>query len=110
MMPIAIEGEQTVALDCEVFLGPGGPLPMTGVTHLALSDLTAQILSALAPSLIILPLFSSGHDAMTVIERLEDLGYGGRLTVLAPELPKPRLVERELRALGPGARLTLISP
>ena len=110
MQPIAMAGEKIVGLDCELFLGPDGPLPMAGVTHLAFSDLSPALLTALEPGLIILPLFAASHDAMTVIERLEELGYGGRLTVLAPQLPRPRLVERELRSLGPGTRLTLISP
>lgn len=108
--PIAMEGEKVAALDCDLFLGPDGPLPMTGVTQLTFADLSPERLAALDPGLIILPLFTASHDAMTVIERLEELGYAGRLTVLAPQLPRPRLVERELRSLGPGTRLTLISP
>ena len=59
---------------------------------------------------IILPLFGSGYDASSAIDELERLKYAGRITVIAPSLPRPSLVERELRALGPGARLTLISP
>lgn len=110
MKPIAMDGERAIAFNCELFLGPGGPLPMTGVTHLRLADLSAALLAAADPGLIILPLFATGYDAIAAVERLEELGYTGKLTVLAPELPKPRLVERELRSLGPGTRLTLIAP
>ncbi len=110
MTPTAVTGERIIALDCEVFLGPAGPLPVTEVQHLHFADLTAELLTTVKPSLIILPLFAAGHDAMTVVVILEGLGYAGRLTVLAPALPRPRLVERELRGLGPGMRLTLISP
>ena len=108
--PIEMEGERAVAFDCLPCLGPDGPVPMTGVTHLRFADLTAALLARMRPSLILLPLFSPGYDATTAIETLEALGYRGRLTILAPDLPKPRLVERELRNLGPGMRLTLISP
>lgn len=110
MMPIALKGEKVIALDCELFLGPDGPVPMPNVTHLRFADLTADVLALLEPTLIILPLFAPNYDAMTAIETLEELGFAGKLTVLAPDLPRPRLVERELRSLGPGNRLTLISP
>ena len=110
MTPIALPGERTIALDCELFLGPAGPLPMTDVQHIHFADLTADLLATVKPSRIILLLFAAGYDAVTVVEMLEDLGYVGKLTVLAPALPRPRLVERELRSLGPGTRLTLISP
>ena len=106
--PVALQGDRVIALDCEFFLGKLGLLP--DVRHFRASDLSAALLAQYQPSLIIVPLFAAGFDATAAIEELEALGYGGKITVLAPELPKPRLVERELQSLGPGARLTLISP
>lgn len=108
--PPAVTAEQAVAFDCALFLGPSGPLPMIGVAHFSFADLTADLLDATSPGLIILPLFAETYDAVAAVERLQELGYTGKLTILAPDLPKPRLVERELRSLGPGTRLTLISP
>ena len=110
MTPIAMDGKRAIAFDCELILGPDGPFPMTGVTHLRFADLSADLLAATDPGLIFMPLFATSFDAMSAVELLEALGYIGKLTVLAPELPKPALVENELRSLGPGARLTLISP
>lgn len=106
----ALTGEHCIACDCDMFFGPSGPLDLPGVTHMRFDDLTAKILSALQPGLIILPLFNGSQDAAGAVERLEELGYAGRITVLAPTLPRPGLVEHELRALGPGERLVLISP
>lgn len=108
--PFAQGGEGTLACDCEALLGPDGPMPLTGVTHVRFAGLTAALMDRLRPSHVIAPLFSPDHDATAVIERLGELGYSGRITILAPPLPRPALVERELRALGPGARLTLVSP
>lgn len=99
-----------IALDCKLFFGPDGPLHLAGITHVEIEALTARILSALQPELVVLPLFGPVHDAASYIERLQELGYDRRITVLAPPLPRPALVERELRDLGPGARLVLISP
>ncbi len=110
LTPLSGTGEKALALDCEVLLGPDGPLPMADVTHMRLAELTVEILSAIRPGLIILPLFSVTHDAASAVEMLQAMGFAGAVTVLAPELPKPRLVERELRSLGPDMRVTLISP
>ena len=103
-----LDNEIVLALDCALLLGPQGPLPMSGVIHLGLARLEAAALLRLQPTLIIMPLFTADHDATTAIERLVELGYCGRVTILAPQLPNPGLVERELRGLG--LRVTLISP
>jgi hypothetical protein len=102
--------DSVLALDCMPLMDEAGPLPMTGVRHWRFAELTIDVLIDLAPSQIYLPLFASGYDAMSAVEALETMGYCGEITVIAPDLPRPRLVERELRALGPGLRLTLISP
>jgi hypothetical protein len=106
--PAARDAENVLALHCEIFLGPQGPLPLTGVTHRTLSSLDADLLQCLQPKLVIMPLFTADHDATTAIERLAALGYTGPVTVIAPKLPNPRLVERELASLG--LAVTLISP
>ncbi|MEO8245225.1 MAG: hypothetical protein ABI832_23370 [bacterium] len=105
-----LQGKVTLALDCDQVLGHSGPLPRQNIYHLRFSDLAAPLLAKLGPDLVILPLFASYYDANVAVEALQQLGYSGRITVLAPKLPRPRLVERELQVLGPGKRLTLISP
>jgi len=102
-------GEVVLALDCLDLLAPGGPLPLPGTIHRGYGEIDAALLAGLQPERIILPLFASGYDAMSAIEALQRLGYAGLITVVAPELPRPRLVERELRAAGPGQRLSLIT-
>jgi hypothetical protein len=102
------DAETVMALSCDLFLGPQGPMPMTGVTHLTLDGVDADLLRHLRPTLVITPLFTADHDATATIERLVALGYTGRVTILAPKLPNPRLVERELASLG--LAVTLISP
>ncbi|MEO6298829.1 MAG: hypothetical protein ABIV25_09010 [Paracoccaceae bacterium] len=111
MQPTAPDELQVViAFDCQRLLDADGPLPLEGVLHRNFSDLGPELLSDLKPTRIILPLFSAEHDAMAVIEILEGLKFSGQITVIGPDLPRPRLVERELRAMGPGVRLSLISP
>lgn len=103
-------GQVVVALDCTLLLGDQGPFQVKGLIHRSFADLGAEFLARLQPSLLVLPLFTSGYDAVIAVEALEVLGYRGRIAVLAPHLPKPHLVERELQVLGPGARLVLITP
>lgn len=99
---------RVLTLNCQALLGPTDAVPTPSITHAGYHDLDAAVLAGIAPDLVILPLFSGDLDATTIIEGLVALGYSGRVAVLAPTLPDPRLVERELRGLG--LRLTLISP
>lgn len=73
-----------------------------------LEALDAALLSEHRPERVVFALFGPGQDAMAVIERLEALGYAGQITVICPSLPRPKLVEAELRAMGPGKRLSLL--
>lgn len=80
-------------------------------THL--QALNHAVLQQTDPQLVICALFApgsadSGADVVALIERLQALGYAGRIAVLGPDLPRPDLVQAELRALGPGERLTLL--
>ncbi len=54
------------------------------------------------------PLFGSDSDAMCIAEALSAAGFPGEMLVLAPRLPNPALVEKELRAAAHGFRLRLI--
>ncbi|MBC7479830.1 MAG: hypothetical protein H7317_17365 [Pseudorhodobacter sp.] len=104
-----LAGQMVLAVDCDLLLEPEGPFPLRGARHCHLTELDTDLLGLTAASCVILPLFTLGYDAMTAVELLEDLGYGGRIVVLAPPLPKPAVVEQELRQMGPGTRLILIS-
>ena len=78
------------------------------ISSVALDALTAGLLAETMPDRVICALFGARQDAFAVIESLQMLGFAGEITVLCPKLPNPRLVETELRALGPGRRLTLL--
>lgn len=104
---VQVVQRRVLALDCAVVFDDIG---YDGVTIAAFADLDADFLAEVAPDLVILPLFSVQQDAMTMVEALTDLGYGGAISVMAPRLPDRGMVERELRALGPGLRLRLVTP
>jgi len=98
-----------VAIGCEDTFGPMGQTPLRPVIYLSFADLTHATFRDLAPTTVIIPLFSGANDALEMIKMLQDFGYARRILVIGPILPNPAMVERELRAAGPQRRLTLIS-
>ena len=99
----------TLAIGCEDTFGPMGPTPLRPVIHVSFAELTHATFRDLAPTTVIIPLFSGANDALDMIHVLQDFGYARRILVIGPTLPNPAMVERELRAAGPQRRLTLIS-
>jgi len=98
------------ATDPEIVLAIDLPdlSPLSGVVAVRLTEVDADLLARLAPSRVICPLMSPAGDALQIIAHLVCLGFGGPITVLAPQLPRPRMVERELRLLAAGAHVELI--
>lgn len=102
--------ERFLALDCAGLMVPQGPIPLPDAVHHRLADLDDDLLASVMPTVVVIRLFAGSYDATAAVERLAELGYDGRIFVIAPSLPRPHLVEKELREAGPGQRLTLITP
>lgn len=66
------------------------------------------LLATMAPDRVICPLFSDNYDALVVAQLLTKLGFGGTLVVVAPDLPNPRMVEREIRNQAGGIRVAVV--
>ena len=71
--------------------------------------LDAALLARLAPRHVVCALFAADCDAMIVAERLTELGWRGRLMVVAHALPDRRMVERELQAIAPWIRVEVVA-
>ncbi len=80
-----------------------------GVPQVGFEELDAACLSQINPELLVFPLFSAGWDAALVLLRLKSLGYRGTCLVLAPNLPRPKMVEQELRAICPNMQIKVIT-
>ena len=70
--------------------------------------LDAVLLATMAPDKVICPLFSQDYDALVVAQILSKLGFGGTLVVVAPDLPNPRMVEREIRNQAGGIKVAVV--
>lgn len=73
-----------------------------------LAAVDAALLAQLLPERVVCPLFARDFDAMAVAAHLSALGYGGKLTIIAPDLPRPAMVAREIMAQAPGVDVELV--
>lgn len=73
------------------------------------ANLDGILLARVAPDRIVIPLFAPEFDAPQALEHLAELHYRGKVTVVAPRLPAPRMVLAELRASAPGMAVDLLS-
>lgn len=67
------------------------------------------LLATMAPDRVICPLFAENYDALVVAQLLTKLGFGGTLVVVAPDLPNPRMVEREIRNQAGGIKVQVVA-
>jgi hypothetical protein len=84
-----------------------GPRGAT-VLRTTLAALDAPLLARVLPDRVVAPLMGDGFDALEVAERLEALGYRGRLEVVCPALPDRRLIRAEIAAACPGVEVVFI--
>lgn len=76
----------------------GNPLPSGGqVSFLAFHELTAEALAHYKPSIIYSPVLAHGFDCIEMAVALRDAGFDGIYRAYASNLPKPEVIEREVR-------------
>lgn len=66
------------------------------------------LLAKLQPDKVICPMIGEDYDALMVATQLRALNFAGTLVVVAPELPNPRMVEREIRNQAGGLRVSVV--
>ena len=92
-----------------VALGCALPDGVEGVALPGPQALDAVLLATLEARQVICPLVAEGFDALAVAVRLSQLGFKGPLVVLAPLLPNPRMVEREIRNQSGGIEVRVVT-
>ena len=79
------------------------PVPPGGRIILAsFSDLSQSLLDRLRPKLVLSPLLARDFDCIDLAQMLFTLGFTGQYRVISNDLPDPRIVLAEIRALCPG--------
>lgn len=88
--------------DVENWLARGRSLPKDdALVFVDYYSFSAESLLKNRPSMVLTPLTSQGFDALDIAERLQTFRFNGAFRVLAPKLPDPAMVTRELRYRAP---------
>lgn len=82
-----------------------GPRP---VLSLDPEQIATAGLDRLTDAVVACLLLGSQMDATDVIAQLQAAGYRGQVTVVAPPMPDPRMVERELVHLASAIQVQLV--
>ena len=73
-----------------------------------LNEISKERMAGLHGSPMACELFTQQGDALGIIAALVAAGASGHLSVIAPPLPDPKMVERELQAQAAGFSVDLI--
>lgn len=74
---------------------------LDGFHFVGFDDVTAALLRAVAPDVVLSSLMGEDFDALDLGRRLHDLGYDGRYRAITCGLPDPHVVSMEVRAAAP---------
>ncbi len=87
--------------DSEEWLRERRILTRDSVAFIAFHEIDETVLASLGPSLVYSPLLATSFDCIDLALLLSKLGYEGRYRAVSDNVPKPNLVEREVRQLCP---------
>lgn len=103
------DGTEAAQDGMAVALGCALPEGREGVALPGPEALDAVLLATLGAKRVFCPLVAGGFDALSVALRLSQLDFGGTLVVLAPVLPNPKMVEREIRNQSGGVQVQVVT-
>lgn len=72
------------------------------------ADLDGKVLRDVDPNIILSPLMDNKFDVIEVVERLRDLGYGGRYRAITEMMPNAEMVRAEIRSYAPNLDFDLL--
>ena len=71
------------------------------MVYLSFLDLTEDVLSQHGPSVVYSPAVASDFDCVELALLLHNIGYTGAYRAVAPHIPRPELIEREIAQICP---------
>lgn len=87
--------------DTDEWIREGKFLPRDDMAFLAFRDLDEDTLAALRPAVVFSPLLAKTFDCIDLALLLSQLGYEGKYRAVSENVPKPEVIEREVRQLCP---------
>jgi len=82
--------------------------PARGIETASLGDLEPRVTGPEPPHAVLSPLFWQDGDVLEAARLLWALEFRGPYRIVTPPLPRPAIVEREIRAVSPGLDIGLI--
>ncbi|MEL6799257.1 MAG: hypothetical protein AAFO80_05220 [Pseudomonadota bacterium] len=87
----------------------GNPVPASADLRFCnFVDLELEFLQLVCPEVILTPVVADQFDCADVALRLDTLGYTGSIRALGNGVPKPEMIEREIKALCPTLDFALV--
>ncbi|KQB98536.1 hypothetical protein AL073_04095 [Loktanella sp. 1ANDIMAR09] len=84
-------------------------VPFENVQFVDPSRLTAELLDAVNPDLILSPLWGDAFDVIDVAQQLVGLGYQGRYRAISENMPDVAMILKEVRTQAEGLDFDLLS-
>ena len=78
------------------------------VAFIAFEDIDEEALEELEPAIILSPVLAKSFDCIELALLLAKLGFTGEYRALARDLPKPEVIEREVRQLCPTLKFRIV--
>lgn len=79
----------------------GNLLPSSGISFVSFSEVTEDLISQHRPRVVFSPVLARSFDCIELAILLCKHGFTGGYRAMAESLPKPELIEREVRQLCP---------
>jgi hypothetical protein len=86
----------------------GDALPEEGVAFVSIEEVTERLIVLHAPTVVFSPVVARRFDCIDLATRLSQIGYLGPYRAIAKDLPRPELIEREVRQAFPNIDFAIV--
>ncbi len=86
----------------------GNALPDGGVAFVSIEEVTEALIALHAPTVVFSPVVARRFDCIDLAMLLSQIGYQGRYRAIAKDLPRPDLIEREVRQAFPNIDFAIV--
>ncbi len=88
--------------DVRQWVSSGRALPADSqIAFAEFHEISAELLQTLTPDIVMSPVLTRGFDCLDLAQALQASGFRGRFRVVAPDMPNPKVIQAEIRALCP---------
>ena len=95
--------------DVRNWMNAGRALPADSqIAFAEFHEITEELLLTLLPDVVLSPVLCRAFDCLDLAQTLHGSGFRGRLRIMAPDMPNPRVIQSEIRALCPGLDVAFI--